>query len=117
MTCCRRDSKSCNRIAVPRRTWAISWGSGPPPRRGDSEYLHPIDLIIDKEKIGKYFLDFLIEDKLILELKAKPSFTKNDYRQVLAYLTAANLKLGILANFYAESLEYKRILNSKYKDN
>ena len=77
----------------------------------------PIDLIIDKEKIGKYFLDFLIEDKLILELKAKPSFTKNDYRQVLAYLTAANLKLGILANFYAESLEYKRILNSKYKDN
>jgi GxxExxY protein len=71
-----------------------------------------VDLIIDNEKIGKYFLDFLIEEKVILELKAKPSFTKNDYRQVQAYLKATNLKLGILANFYSESLEYKRILKS-----
>src|SRR6185437_1399066 len=51
-----------------------------------------VDLIIDSEKIGKYFLDFLIEEKVILELKAKPSFTMNDYRQIQAYLKATDLK-------------------------
>lgn len=71
-----------------------------------------VDLMIDSQKIGKYFLDFLIDDKLVLELKAKPLLTKNDYRQIRAYLQSKNLKLGILANFYGESLEYKRVLNS-----
>lgn len=71
-----------------------------------------VDLIMDGEKIGKYFLDFLIDGKVILELKAKPEFTKNDYRQIRGYLKSRNLKLGILVNFYGESLEFKRVLNS-----
>lgn len=71
-----------------------------------------VDLIIDNEKIGKYFLDFLIDNKVILELKVKPVLTKNDYRQIRAYLQSCNLKLGILVNFYGESLKYNRILNS-----
>lgn len=71
-----------------------------------------VDLNLDDVKIGKYFLDFLIENKIILELKAKPVLNKNDYRQVQGYLRSTNLKLGILANFYGLSLEYKRILNS-----
>lgn len=71
-----------------------------------------VDLTIDNEKIGKYFLDFLIDNKVVLELKVKPVLTKNDYRQIRAYLQSCNLKLGILANFYGDSLEYKRILNS-----
>ncbi len=71
-----------------------------------------VDLTIDNEKIGKYFLDFLIDNKVILELKVKPVLTKNDYRQIRAYLQACNLKLGILVNFYGESLKYNRILNS-----
>lgn len=71
-----------------------------------------VDLTIDNEKIGKYFLDFLIDNKVVLELKVKPVLTKNDYRQIRAYLQSCNLKLGILVNFYKERLEYKRILNS-----
>ena len=70
-----------------------------------------VDLIIDEERIGKYFLDFLIDDKIILELKAKPRFTKNDYNQVKAYLEAFKLELGLLVNFFGDSLEYKRVLN------
>ncbi|KKR59777.1 MAG: hypothetical protein UT99_C0024G0001, partial [Candidatus Curtissbacteria bacterium GW2011_GWA2_40_31] len=62
--------------------------------------------------IGKYFLDFLIEDKVILELKATPRFNREDFRQVSAYLKAKDLKLGILANFRGDKLVYKRILNS-----
>ncbi len=71
-----------------------------------------VDLMMDGEKIGKYFLDFLIDGKIIIELKVKSTFVKNDFRQISAYLKASNLKLGILANFYGNSLEYKRILNN-----
>ncbi|MBI2036398.1 GxxExxY protein [Candidatus Microgenomates bacterium] len=71
-----------------------------------------VDLTIDGEKIGKYYLDFLIDGKIVLELKAKPVITKVDYRQIRAYLQSCKLKLGILANFHGASLEYWRILNS-----
>lgn len=47
----------------------------------------------------------------MLELKAKPYFHPDDYKQVKAYLTASNLELGILANFRGRKLEYKRVLN------
>lgn len=70
-----------------------------------------VDLLFDGETIGHYYLDLLVDKKIVLELKAKPSFTKNDYKQVKAYLQATNLRLGILVNFYGESLIYKRILN------
>lgn len=49
-----------------------------------------------KEKIGHYFLDFFIEDKIVLEIEITPKFYLRDIRQVLAYLKAINLKLGIL---------------------
>lgn len=75
----------------------------------DKELL--VDLSFDGEKIGKYFLDFLIEGKIILELKAKPQLSREEFRQVRAYLKAKNLRLGILANFRGERLVYKRILN------
>src|SRR3989339_1922189 len=69
------------------------------------------DLLYKDEKIGKYRLDFLIENRIILELKAVPVVDKADYLQVRAYLKSANLRLGILANFRGKSLVYKRILN------
>lgn len=63
------------------------------------------------ESIGKYFLDFLIEGKVVLELKAKPRLVPQDFRQIRSYLKANNLELGIIANFMDDRLEYKRILN------
>ena len=58
-------------------------------------------------------LDFIVEDKLILELKAKPFLTKEDYFQKQRYLQATNLRLGILVNFRTKYIAPKRILNSK----
>ena len=72
-----------------------------------------VDLSFRGEKIGKYFLDFLIDNKVILELKATPFLHPDDFRQVLAYLKAKGLKLGILANFRGRKLVYRRILNSE----
>ncbi len=74
----------------------------------------PVDLMYNGKKIGKYFLDFLIEDKVILEVKTVDRLKPKDFKQVLAYLTANNLELGILANFRTDKLLFKRILNSKY---
>lgn len=70
-----------------------------------------VDLVYNNEKIGKYFIDFLIEDLVVLEIKANTDFKLSDYKQVSAYLKSKNIKLGILANFRSEKLTYKRILN------
>ena len=72
-----------------------------------------VDLIFNDTNIGKYYLDFLIDGKLILELKATPFLHPDDFKQVLAYLKSRRLKLGILANFRGPKLVYKRILNSE----
>lgn len=68
-------------------------------------------LSIRGKSIGRYQLDFLIDNKIILELKVAESFYPRHLKQVLGYLKANKLKLGILAIFTKEKLEYHRILN------
>ena len=70
-----------------------------------------VDLLYDNHKIGKNFLDFIVENKIIVELKTVSVFRYQDVRQVLAYLKLAKLPLGILVNFRSQQLSYKRILN------
>lgn len=69
------------------------------------------DVIFDGEKIGKYFLDFLVEDRIIVELKAIPKVLPIHFRQVRTYLKVNGLELGIIANFRGGKLTYNRILN------
>ncbi len=77
----------------------------------ESELYHPIYY---KEKlIGKIYLDFLIENKVVLEIKRGEIFKPQDIKQVYEYLISKNLKLGILANFTKNKVRYKRILNLK----
>ncbi len=64
------------------------------------------------EKEGRNKVDFLIEDCIILEIKAKRIILKEDYFQVKRYLVTLNKKLGILVNFRSAYLQPKRILNS-----
>jgi GxxExxY protein len=64
-----------------------------------------------KEKLGDFVVDFVIDDKIILEIKKIWKITQNEVKQVLRYLKATNLKLAIIANFYHKRLEYRRILN------
>ena len=62
-------------------------------------------------EIGGNQVDFLIEDKILLECKAKPFITKDDYCQILRYLKASKKKLGLLVNFRNRYLKPKRIAN------
>jgi len=73
-----------------------------------------IDIDFENEKIGKLFIDFLIENKIVLEIKKTLVITKDHIKQVLRYLNALNLKLGIIANFQHKKLEYVRVLNSHF---
>ena len=62
-------------------------------------------------------VDFLVNNKIILEIKAKNFITKDDYFQTLRYLEAAKLELGMIINFRSRHLKPKRILNSKVNYN
>lgn len=61
----------------------------------------------------KFYADFVLLDKIILEVKSCNTFSNNDINQCLNYLKVSNNKLAILVNFNKSSLEHKRIVNSK----
>jgi len=60
--------------------------------------------------IGEYIADLVIDDKVILELKAVSAISPAHEAQAHHYLTATGLKLAIILNFGAESLQQKRIV-------
>jgi len=68
---------------------------------------HPV--IFEGKKSNK--VDFFIDDKIILETKAKSFVTKDDYFQIKRYLNESNLELGLLVNFRKRFLNIRRILN------
>ncbi len=57
-----------------------------------------------------YFADFVIWDKILFEAKAVEKLTEAHIKQVLNYLAASKLRLGLLVNFGGDSLEWKRII-------
>jgi GxxExxY protein len=61
--------------------------------------------------IGINYLDFLIENKIILELKRGDYFSKKSIEQVNAYLKVTGLKLAILAQFTSQGVRFIRLLN------
>lgn len=61
--------------------------------------------------IGKNYLDFLVEQKIIVEIKRGDHFSKNHFDQLVRYIKTSNLKLGLLINFSNEGVQVKRILN------
>lgn len=59
-------------------------------------------------------VDFLVENKIIIEVKAKKFVTKEDYIQVLRYLEGGGFGLAMIINFRSTYLKPKRIINSKF---
>jgi len=71
------------------------------------------DVMYKGESVGKSFLDFLVEDKVIIELKRNDKYSVKNIDQVSNYLKVANLKLAILIHFSVEGVKFKRIVNTK----
>ena len=57
-----------------------------------------------------YFADFVINGKIILEVKAQEGVIEDHYQQVINYLAVSKLKLGLLINFGERSLKFKRVI-------
>lgn len=57
-------------------------------------------------------IDFVVENSIIIDLKAKRFITKEDYYQMKRYLIATNKKLGLIINFNDKLINTKRILNN-----
>lgn len=65
----------------------------------------------ESKPIHKYYLDFLIEEKIILEIKKGKQMLKTHIDQVLYYLRASGLRLGIIAVFTTQGVNVRRIIN------
>ncbi|MAG11533.1 MAG: GxxExxY protein [Parcubacteria group bacterium] len=64
------------------------------------------------EEIGRYQLDFMVDNKIVLELKRGARFSKRSIEQVKGYLKVTGLQLAILANFTPQGVNFLRILNT-----
>lgn len=61
--------------------------------------------------------DFVIEGKIIVDLKAKKYISRNDYKQMLRYLKLGNYKLGLIISLGSPNkTTIKRVINSNFKD-
>jgi GxxExxY protein len=73
----------------------------------------PIKIYYKNEPLNKFYIaDFICYDKIIVELKALSALTVDHQGQILNYLAATKLKLGLLLNFGRKSLEHKRIIRA-----
>ena len=62
-------------------------------------------------EVGLHRLDLLIENQIIIELKAVKELTDIHFAQLRSYLKATSLKVGLLFNFAKSTLDIKRVVN------
>jgi len=73
-----------------------------------------IRLIYENNCIGKYILDFIVDDKIVIEFKVFNEINNTHLKQVLQYLNVVEKKLAILIYFSKRGVIYKRIVNPKF---
>lgn len=73
-----------------------------------------MDICYKGEKIGTRRVDFLVNDKISVEIKAVIQLEDVHLAQAINYLEAYNLEVGLLINFGSKSLDFKRVMNKKY---
>lgn len=67
----------------------------------------PIKVFYEDENVGDYYADILVENCVILELKAAENITKEHEFQLINYLKATNIEIGLLLNF-GKKAQFKR---------
>ena len=72
-----------------------------------------MDIYYDNEHIGTRRVDFFVEDKVMVELKALVNLEQAHLAQALNYLEAYKIEIGMLINFGAPSLQFKRLTIEK----
>lgn len=75
---------------------------------------HKMPVFYKSEKIGTRRVDFLVENVISVEMKTLPLMNDDHMAQAVNYLETFNVEAGLLINFGAKSLQYRRLINSKY---
>ncbi len=73
----------------------------------------PISIKYKNKIVGEYYADILVNKKVIIETKAVKSLNEIHQVQLLNYLKATNLRLGLLINFGTPKVQIKRMINEK----
>ena len=76
-----------------------------------------MDILYEGHHIGTRRVDFFVEDKIMVELKALIKLEDVHLAQAMNYCQAYNLPIGLLINFGSKSLEFKRVYNVNHPEN
>ncbi|MBS7266244.1 MAG: GxxExxY protein [Treponema sp.] len=74
---------------------------------------YSLPVYYEDELVGNYFADLLVEDSVIVELKAVRELVPEFSAKVINYLKAARINTGLLINFGKPKIEIKRLYNNK----
>ena len=75
---------------------------------------HEMDIFYKGSKVGERRVDFFVEGKIMVELKAIIQLEDVHLAQAINYLEAYNMSIGLLINFGSKSLQFKRLINHKH---
>jgi len=76
---------------------------------------YEMSIYYENQQVGTRRVDFFVENKVMVELKAISSLEDAHIAQAINYLETSNAEVGLLLNFGNKSLEYKRLYNKKLK--
>lgn len=77
---------------------------------------HPIEVFYDDLKVGFYIADIIINECVIVEIKAAESLCEEHEAQLTNYLKATDIEVGLLLNF-GKKIEFKRkVFSTEYKN-
>ncbi len=71
----------------------------------------PIEVIFRGVLVGEFYADILVENKVLLELKAVGGLSKEHFAQIINYLKATKIGVGMIVNFGTAKIEYRRFDN------
>lgn len=67
------------------------------------------------KSVGRFFVDFVVSNKVVLEVKATRLFGQASFKQAYSYLRQLDLPLAIIVNFHSKKLRYKRVVNPEFE--
>ena len=77
---------------------------------------YPISVFYDNTVVGEYFADIIVENCIILELKAAENLCDEHECQLVNYLKASDIEVGLLLNFGRKPEFKRKVLTSEYKN-
>ena len=76
----------------------------------------PISVFYEGQQVGVYFADLLVEDKVILELKTGEMIAGEHEAQLINYLRATDIEIGLVLNFGKKPQFKKKAFSNEFKD-